>query len=281
MAPANSLGITVIDFGLKDRIVCVTGGASGIGRACALALAKDGASVAILDMAQEAVDQVVSEIRSSGAEAAGFAGDIRDAAILETALDHFEGALGPVDALIGSAGTSRVGAAEDIPERDFDLVMSVNVKGLFLCCQAVGKRLIRRGAPGAMVLIGSLDGLGGHAGRTHYVVSKFAVSGLTKNLALEWGRCGIRVNCVAPTFVDTPAVRHFTPSDYLDKVVCDRTPMGRLATVDDVAQASLVLLSSASSFISGVVLPVDGGLTTGYVTRDNGADQGWVVPARQ
>jgi NAD(P)-dependent dehydrogenase (short-subunit alcohol dehydrogenase family) len=270
----------MINFGLSSEIVCVTGGASGIGRACAHRLVEDGAKVAILDMAPDPVARVVDELRAKGGIAEGFTGDVRDAAIIASAVAHFEQSLGPVSALIGCAGTSRVGSAVEISERDFDLVMGVNVKGLFLCCQAFGRRMIAEGRGGSMVLTGSVDGLGGHAGRTHYVASKFAVAGLTKNLALEWGRHGIRVNCVAPTFVETPAVRQYTPADYLEEMVHSRTPMGRLASPEDVASASLMLLSQAAAFVSGVVLPVDGGLTTGFITRDRGADQGWVVPDR-
>ncbi len=263
-----------MQFDLDGTAVCITGGASGIGRACALQLAGQGARLAIIDRQQDRVDAAVAELTALGAKAAGVALDVRDREAVEAAAEALEAAVGPIDHLIGCAGTSRVGFAEEISEKDFDLVMDINVKGLFFCAQSFGRRMMTR-SKGSMVLVGSLDGLGGHTGRSQYVASKFAVCGLTKNLALEWGRFGIRVNSVAPSFVDTPMVRQMTPAAYLEDVVIARTPLARLVTPEEVASAILMLLSPASAFITGVVLPVDGGLTTGYVTNACGSDMGW------
>jgi NAD(P)-dependent dehydrogenase (short-subunit alcohol dehydrogenase family) len=270
---AEKMKRDMMNFGLADQVVCVTGGAAGIGKACGEALAREGARIGIMDRQQECVDAAVADLKAMGATVAGCAVDVRDRDAVETAATVLEAALGPVDHLIGCAGTSRVAMAQDITERDFGLVMDVNVKGLFFCCQAFGRRMVAQGGR-SITLIGSLDGIGGHTGRTQYVASKFAVVGLTKNLALEWGRYGLRVNCVAPSFVDTPEVRQFTRQSYIEDVVCNRTPLQRLVTRDEVANATLMLLSDAASFITGVTLPVDGGLTTGFVANAYGADLG-------
>ncbi|MCV0394898.1 MAG: SDR family oxidoreductase [Rhizobiaceae bacterium] len=259
------------DYGLKDRVICITGGASGIGRAGALAMAADGANLAIVDLCQEDVDKVLDEIRGHGVTAAGYVMDVRDAEATRKAADHFEAELGPVYGLFACAGISRTAPAEDLPEQDLVDVVDVNLKGVFLTCREFGGRMIRRGA-GSIVVIGSLDGLGGHPGRLHYVASKHAVSGLAKNLALEWGRHGVRVNCIAPAFVDTPLLRANMPPAFIEDVVQDRTPLGRMARPDEIASAALMLLSDASSYITGVILPIDGGLTAGYFTRKQGGD---------
>lgn len=172
---------------------------------------------------------------------------------------------------IASAGISGAGKAEALPLDEWSNVLGVNATGMLITCQAVGTRMIARGK-GAIVAIGSIDGISGHPGRAHYVASKFAVTGLVKNLALEWGRHGVRVNCIAPNLVDTPLLRRGMPPAFLQEVVVDRTPMGRIAWPEEIASAALMLLSDASSYITGVVLPVDGGLSAGFFTHRQGAD---------
>ncbi|MBS3652026.1 SDR family oxidoreductase [Pseudaminobacter sp. 19-2017] len=258
------------NYGLKDRVVCITGGASGIGRAAAIALAGDGAHVAIVDLRDADIAPVLDELRSRGVKAAGFAMDVRDAAATKRAADHFERELGPVDGLFACAGISRTAPAEILPEADFEDVLEINLKGLFLTCREFGGRMVERGK-GSIVVIGSVDGLGGHAGRLHYVSSKHGVSGLAKNLAIEWGRHGVRVNCIAPGFVDTPLLRRNMPPAFIDAVV-DRTPLGRMGMAEEMASVALMLLSDAASFVTGAVLPIDGGLTSGFFTKKQGGD---------
>lgn len=261
----------MINYGLKGRVVCVTGGASGIGRAGALALAADGAHVGIVDLRQEDIDRTLTELREHRVKVAGYALDVRDAAATARAAEHFEKELGPIDGLFACAGISRTAPAEELPEQDLIDVVDVNLKGLFLSCREFGARMIRRGR-GSIVVIGSIDGLGGHPGRLHYVSSKHAVSGLAKNLALEWGRHGVRVNCIAPGLVDTPLLRAGMPANFIDNVVLDRTPLGRMAKPEEIASVALMLLSDAASYLTGAVVPIDGGLTAGFFTRKQGAD---------
>lgn len=260
----------MVDFGLKDRVVCVTGGASGIGRAGALALARDGARIAIADRREEDIEKVLAEVRALGAKASGYTLDVRDAEGTRRAADQFEAELGPIEGLFVCAGISGAAPAEAMDEKDFADVIDVNLKGLFLSCREFGGRMIKHGK-GSIVLVGSLDGLGGQAGRTHYVASKHAVSGVAKNLAIEWGRHGVRVNCIAPAFVDTPLLRSGMPAGFIESIN-DRTPLGRMSAPGEIASVALMLLSDACSYVTGIVMPIDGGLTSGFFTRKQGGD---------
>lgn len=260
----------MLSYGLKDKVVCVTGGASGIGLAGVEALAREGAHVAILDLNSERVESAVEIARSLGAKASGAALDVRDANALEEAADKFEAELGPVWGLFACAGISGTAPAEELGEDDFFNVIDVNLKGLFLSCRTFGRRMIKRKS-GAIVLVGSIDGISSHPGRTHYVASKHGVSGIAKNLAAEWGRHGIRVNCIAPGFVDTPLLRRNMPAGFVDEVL-DRTPLGRMGNPEEMAAVALFLLSEGAAYINGVVLPIDGGLSTGFFIRRSGGD---------
>lgn len=261
----------MINYGLAGRVVCVTGGASGIGRATALALAADGAHVGIIDVQADKTAETLAELRALGARAAGAVADVRDAEATKQAADKFEAELGPVVGLFASAGTSTAMPAEALSEEDFTRVLDINLKGVFLSCREFGGRMIGHGK-GAIVLVSSIDGLGGHPGRAHYTSSKHALIGLTRNLALEWGRHGVRVNAIAPGSVDTPLLRKTMPMKFINEVVCDRTPLGRMADASELASVALMLLSDACSYVSGVSIAVDGGLTAGFFTHRQGGD---------
>lgn len=258
------------DYGLRDKTVVVTGGASGIGKATVQGLAGCGSRIGIIDLRDEDIAPLVEELKVKGIEAFGVAADVSDEAAMARAADAIFAAMGDVHGLVTCAGTSAGGRAEDYAISDWHLVMDVNVLGTFLACQLFGKPMIAR-KEGAIVCIGSLDGLGAHAGRIAYSVSKFAVHGLVKNLALEWGRHNIRVNCIAPSIIDTPLVRRGLPDYFLD-VVVDRTPAGRIGQPEDISNVVLMLLSEASSYVNGVVMPIDGAATVGYFNRLSGAD---------
>lgn len=260
-----------MDFGLQGRVVFVTGGGSGIGLAAALAAARQGAHVAIADVNAQAAQAAADLARREGVRALALPLDVTDADALEEAGARVCAELGVPEGLVASAGISRPEPAEDLSDESWDAVIGINLTGVFLTCQTIGRQMISRGR-GSIVTIASLDALGGHAGRTHYCASKYGVVGLTMTLALEWGRLGVRVNAVAPGAVDTPLLRGGVPADYIERVLSDRTPLARLSTAEDQAMACLFLLSDASAFVTGVVLPVDGGISTGYFTRWNGAD---------
>ena len=255
----------------RDRAYLVTGAGSGIGESCARALAAVGACVGVGDIDPDAAARVAGEIDAAGGRALALPFDVRDGAATTDAVARIEAAFGTIDGLVTAAGVSRPRPAEAMDEATWDVVVDTNLKGLFLSCQAVGKRLLARGG-GAIVNVGSVNSIGGFAGRANYCSAKFGVAGLTSVLAIEWGRRGIRVNAVAPNGVDTPLVRKGIPPGFLANVLESRTPLGRMGRPDEIAAAVLFLLSDAASYVTGAMLPVDGGLTAGFYTNAQGED---------
>lgn len=265
--------MTQMRYGLAGRTILITGGASGIGRSIALAAAQDGARVAIVDAVAERLEATATELRETGAEVVTEVLDVRDEPACEAVMEKVERALGELDGMVACAGISSPAQAIDMADEDWLRCIDVNLNGLFYSVRAAGRRMVKR-RRGAIVTIASVDGLGGHAGRSHYTASKHGVVGLTRALAIEWGRFGVRVNAVAPGVVDTPLVRANLPSDHVQYAMVDRIPLGRLADAPELAGPTLFLLSSAASYINGTTLAVDGGISAGYFTRWSGADLG-------
>jgi NAD(P)-dependent dehydrogenase (short-subunit alcohol dehydrogenase family) len=262
-----------MDYGLRGRVIFITGGGSGIGRAIALEAARGGARVAVGDAVADRAQRVEAELRELGAQAFGCTLDVRDAACCEAAAAAVEEKLGPIHGMVACAGISPPFAADVMPDEAWTRCLDVNLTGMFRSVQAVGRRMLTRGH-GAIVTISSVDGLGGHAGRAHYSASKHGVIGLTRALAIEWGRRGVRVNSVAPGVVDTPLLKANIPPDHLQYAMVDRNPLGRLARPEEQAGPTLFLLSDAASYVNGSVLTVDGGSSAGFFTRWHGADLG-------
>jgi len=260
-----------VSFDFRGKVVLVTGAASGIGRATVEALVDAGAAVGIADIQGDEVETMAQIIKGQGGAAIGLPLDVRDATATESVVETLEAELGPIFGLVTAAGLSRPAPAEDMSEASWDLVMDTNLKGMFLSCQSAGRRMLDHGG-GAIVNIGSVNSLGGFAGRSNYCSSKFGVAGLTDVLAIEWSRRGVRVNAVAPNGVDTPLVRQGIPPNFVTDVLDDRTPMGRMALPGEIASVVLFLLSDAASYVSGSMLRVDGGLCSGFYTRRQGAD---------
>jgi 2-deoxy-D-gluconate 3-dehydrogenase len=250
---------------LAGNVAIVTGAGSGLGRACAIALATEGARVAVTELPDrlDRAEETVAEIAASGGDARALPLDVRDLASIESCVFGIANELGRIDILVNNAGVNIRRSAFDVSEEDWDGVLDVNLKGVFFMAQAVGRRM-REQTPrgGAIVNMASIMGLVGYYQRAAYCSSKAGVVNLTRVLAVEWAEHDIRVNAVCPTFVDTPLTRPMFESQpaFLDDIL-HRTLLGRLATPDEVAAAVVFLAGPGAAMIHGHALPVDGGWT--------------------
>ncbi|MEZ4702354.1 MAG: SDR family oxidoreductase [Rhodothermales bacterium] len=247
-------------FSLDDQVALVTGASKGIGWGLALALAGAGARVAVAARNGSALERLVEEIERAGGKGLAVPMDVRDVHAIASGVDRVVAEFGRLDILVNNAGLGFNHPAEEVSEADWDEMMAVNLKGLFFCCQAAGKVMLRQGA-GRIVNLSSQAGLVGIRDHAVYCASKGGVNQLTRVLALEWGVRGVTVNAVAPTFIYTPgtAERLDDPA-YLEGVLA-RIPIRRVGSIDDVAGAVIYLASPAGALVNGVVLPVDGGWT--------------------
>ena len=244
-------------FRLDGHRAVVTGAGRGIGRACALALAAAGADVVALSRTASEIDAVASEIKAAGGYAEALRCDVTDAAEVAERL----GGLEAVDVLVTSAGTNIPEPFLDVSPAHLDALLAVNVRGTFLAAQAAARRMVESGGGGAIVTVSSQMGHVGAAGRTAYCATKHAVEGLTKAMAVELAPHGIRVNAVAPTFVETPLTRRFLADAEFRADVMRRIPLGRTGRPEDVASAVVYLASPAARMVTGASLLVDGGWT--------------------
>jgi NAD(P)-dependent dehydrogenase (short-subunit alcohol dehydrogenase family) len=248
-------------WSLDGRVALVTGAGRGIGRGCALELARAGAAVVLVARTESDLDSVATEIADAGGDARVVAADATTAAGVTEGVGAAK-ALGDLRILVTAAGTNHPGPARDYPMQWWDALFELNVRATFLACQAVGDDLLTRGVPGSVVTVSSQMGAVGYPGRAAYCATKHAVDGLTRALAVEWAREQIRVNAVAPTFVETPMTRPMLADPAFRAEVLERLPTGRLATVEEVAHAVRYLACDASGSVTGHVLRVDGGWTT-------------------
>lgn len=251
---------------LKDKVTLITGGADGIGKATAKRFAAEGAKVVICDVNEPAGKAVAADL---GGEAAFYQVDVTDREAVQKWVDDVVERYGRVDVLVNNAGVLRDGVltrvkegqvVKQMPEADFDLVIAVNLKGVFNCTQVAAPHMIRQNG-GVILNASSVVGLDGNFGQTNYVATKAGVIGMTKVWARELGRNNIRVNAVAPGFTATEMVMAM-PEKILDGMR-GRTPLGRLGQPNDIANAYLFLASDEASFITGTVLRVDGGIVVG------------------
>jgi len=251
---------------LKDRVALITGGAAGIGKATAQRFVEEGAHVVICDVNTEAGQAAVKEL---GPNAAFYQVDVTDRQEVQEWVDAVVEKYGRVDILVNNAGVLRDNMlvkvkdgelVRQMPEAEFDLVIAVNLKGVFNCTQAVAPTMIKQGG-GVILNASSVVGLDGNFGQTNYVATKAGVIGMTKVWAREFGRYNIRVNAVAPGFIATEMVKQM-PEKILDAMRA-RVPLGRMGDPRDIADAYLFLASDEASFVSGAVLRVDGAIVVG------------------
>jgi NAD(P)-dependent dehydrogenase (short-subunit alcohol dehydrogenase family) len=243
-----------VNLPLEGRHALVTGAGRGIGRGAAIALARQGAAITLVARSRDELEAVAAQI---GGRARVAVADVRDEDEVERAVADAE----PVDILVTAAGLNRPGPSAQYATADWDLLTDVNLRGTFLACRAVGRRLIQRDRRGRIVTVSSQMGAVGYPGRAAYCATKHAVNGLTKALAVEWAPHGIAVNAVAPTFVRTPMTEPMLADPEFAAEVRRRLPTGELATIEDVAAAIAYLASDAARSVTGHVLAVDGGWT--------------------
>jgi NAD(P)-dependent dehydrogenase (short-subunit alcohol dehydrogenase family) len=244
-------------FDLSGKRALVAGASSGIGMACAVALAEHGAEVTLAARRTDALQEIAGDMAARGWKARVLQLDIADVASTAKAVE----ANGPFDIMLNSAGLARHSKATDTTAEDFDAVMDVNVRGAYFLTQAVAKGLLAAGRPGSLINISSQMGHVGGIDRAVYCASKFAVEGFTKAMALEFGSDKIRVNTICPTFILTELTQPTFDDPDKRAWVLDKIKLGRPGEVEDIMGAVVYLASDAAALVTGTALMVDGGWT--------------------
>ncbi|MBQ0945254.1 3-oxoacyl-[acyl-carrier-protein] reductase [Ideonella sp. 4Y16] len=243
---------------LKDKVSIITGAAQGIGLATALKFAREGATVIVCDMKAAAVDEAVAECRRLGAQAAGFVVNVTDRAQVDAMVAAVKAQFGRIDVLVNNAGITQDARLQKMTLAQFDAVIDVNLRGVFHCAQAVVDTMVDQ-RTGVILNASSVVGIYGNFGQTNYAASKFGVIGFTKTWSRELGPKGVRVNAVAPGFIETPILASM-PDKVLDHMR-EQVPLKRLGHADEIANAYAFLASDEASYVNGAVLEVSGGMT--------------------
>ncbi len=251
------------DFSIAGRSALVTASGRGLGQAIAIALAHAGADVALglRDVHADEADETVAAIEALGRRALRLQMNMTSLSEIRDAVAQATNTFGGLDILVNNAGIARVSDAVSVPVEDFDATLAVNLKGTFFASQAVAPAMMERGF-GRIINIGSQAGLVALPGESVYCMTKAAISHLTKCLAVEWGSRGITVNCVAPTFIETPGTQPALGDPAFRADVIERiAALHRIGQPSDVTGAVVFLASPAASLITGTTIPVDGGWT--------------------
>ncbi len=241
----------------KGKVAIVTGASRGIGRSIALALAAEGARIVAVDLGLEETEALVAELKEKGVEAIAVVGNVTVAADAEKAMDAAVAAFGRVDILVNNAGITRDALLLRMKDEDWDAVLSVNLKGAFLCTRAAAKVMTKQ-RYGRIINIASVVGQMGNAGQANYCASKAGLIGLTKSNARELARRSVTVNAVAPGFIAT-AMTDVLPEKVKEELLA-QIPLERLGSADDIANAVLFLAAERSGYITGQVIGVNGGM---------------------
>lgn len=244
-------------FDLTGQTALITGASKGLGAGCALALAQAGANVVLVARNAEPLEAVTADIRALGREAHSMVCDVTDREAFSAA---FEGAPS-VDILVNNAGINIPEPFSDVTEEHFDTIMNINVRAAFFVAQIVAARMVNEGVSGSIIHMSSQMGHVGAMNRTVYCASKHAIEGLAKAMAIEFAPHAIRVNTVAPTFIETPMTKPFLDDPAFMESVLNQIPLGHVGQIEDVASAIVYLASPASRMVTGSCLKVDGGWT--------------------
>lgn len=244
---------------LKDKVAVVTGAAQGLGRACAECMAAEGAKIVVSDMNAEGGDSVVAAIRESGGEATFIACDVGDKAQVTALIDGAVAAYGRVDSVVANAGIVNFGDFLDLAEEDFDAVLRVNLKGVFLTGQAAARQMVKQGGGGTIITMSSINAVVAIPNILPYVTAKGGVNQLTKAMALSLADKGIRVNGIGPGSIMTEMLKSVANDKAAMHKVLARTPMGRAGEPSEIGKAAVFLASDDSSYMTGQIMYVDGG----------------------
>ncbi|MFZ5548584.1 MAG: 3-oxoacyl-ACP reductase FabG [Pseudomonadota bacterium] len=243
---------------LNDKICIVTGAAQGIGLATALKFAQEGAVVIVCDLKPEGIEAAVAQCHAAGGRAEAHVVDVTNRAQVDAMVEAVKARHGRIDVLVNNAGITRDARLQKMTEAQFDAVIDVNLRGVFHCAQAVADTMVAQGN-GVILNASSVVGLYGNFGQTNYAAAKFGVIGFTKTWSRELGPKGVRVNAVAPGFIETPILATI-PEKVLGHMR-EQVPLKRLGRPEEIASAYAFLASDEASYINGAVLEVSGGMT--------------------
>ena len=243
---------------LKNKVSIITGSARGIGQSTALKFAREGGKVVVCDLTPELIEETVATIRSGGSEAIGCLVDVRDMQSIRRMVDEVLSTFGRIDVLVNNAGIVKDAQLKNMTDEQFDLVIDINLKGVYNCTRAVVDTMLQQQS-GVILSSSSIVGLYGNFGQTNYAATKGAVISMTKTWAKELGRKGIRANAVCPGFIGT-TILNSMPERVL-RAMEEKVPLGRLGKPEEIADAFAFLASDEASYINGIVLEVGGGVT--------------------
>ncbi len=245
------------ELSLEGKVALITGGARGIGKEIALLFAAQGANVAICDVELQEAQKTATQIQALGRESIAFKADVTDSASIQVMVDKILDKFKKLDILINNAGITKDNLILRMQEADWDKVIAVNLKGTFICTKIVSKVMLKQRS-GKIVSLSSIIGIMGNFGQANYAASKAGIIGLTKSVAKELAPRGISVNAIAPGFIKTEMTKKL-PED-VQKKMLSVIPLGRFGQSKDVAELALFLSSESSSYITGQVIKIDGGM---------------------